>query len=163
MRKADKILNHLLKPFSKDLQKARCLRQIISLLPKNYKKFVSKGAIKNNTLFLEVTHPAIRKEIYFNQQTIKYIINTLKLYRLKVKLSPPIKGIQIIKVIQPPCKGIEIKMIKTFYKYKPLKKEIIKTITFPQKSAKGEFKIKAKNPKITKKFEEIKTILKERG
>jgi hypothetical protein len=163
MKKADKILNHLLKPFSKDLQKARCLRQIISLLPKNYKKFVSKGAIKNNTLFLEVTHPAIRKEIYFNQQTIKYIINTLKLYKLRIKTSPPLKGIQIIKIIQPPCKGVEIKMVKTFYKYKPLKKKTTKTIIFPLKSAKGEFEIRAKNPKIAKKFEEIKAILKERS
>ncbi len=140
MKKANEILKHLLKPFDNELNKSRCLRKIIALMPQNYKKYVKKISYKGAILYIEVSHPALKTEIFYNRDKIFLIIK--QMHRLNI------------------CKNINPTKIVTLYKYTPLPKPL-KEIKFYLKEVK-DFEIKAKNPHIKKKFEEIKKILKER-
>ncbi len=137
MKKANEIISHLLKPFDNKLNKYRCLRKIISLMPQNYKKYISKMVYKGDTLYIFVSHPALRQEIFYKRKMIFEIISLMHK-----------SGI---------CSQINPKKIVTNYKYTPLPKPP-KDIKFYFKKA-GDFKINAKNEQIRKKFEEIKAIL----
>ncbi len=138
MKKADEIITHLLKPFEKKVNIHRCLRKIISLMPQNYKKYITQMSYKGETLYIKVSHPALRQEIFFKRNMIFSIINTLHSHGM--------------------CKEINPKKIYTDYKYsKPPQPP--KEIKFYIKNV-NDFEIKAKNPDIRKKFEEIKKILK---
>ena len=138
MKKADEIITHLLKPFENKVNTHRCLRKIISLMPQNYKKYITQMSYKGDVLYIKVSHPALRQEIFYKKNLIFSIIKTLHSCGMCLEINP--------------------KRIVTDYKYvKPPKPP--KEIKFYLKTAK-DFEIKAKDPKIIKKFEEIKEILK---
>ena len=138
MKKASEIITHILKPFENKIVIHRCLRKIISLLPQNYKKYITQISYKGEVLYIKVSHPALRQEIYYKRDLIFSIIKTLHSYNM--------------------CKDLNPKKIITDYKYqKPPKPP--KEIKFYIKKA-DDFEIKAKNPEIIKHFEEIKKILK---
>jgi hypothetical protein len=138
MKKANEILNHLLSPFNDKLNQKRCLKKIISLMPRNYNKYIISYTLKGDTLYINVSHPAMRQEIFYNKHIIFSIIKTFH------------------KANQ--CLEINPKKIVTFYKYTP-KPKPPKDIKFYIKEA-GNFEIKTKNKNLKKKFEEIKKILK---
>jgi hypothetical protein len=141
MKKASEIITHVLKPFENKISLHRCLRKIISLMPENYKKYITQISYKGDVLYIKVSHPALRQEIFYKRNLIFSIIKTLHTYNL--------------------CNNINPKKIITDYQYKkPLKPP--KEIKFYLKKA-NDFEIKAKNPEIIKKFEEIKKILKEKS
>jgi hypothetical protein len=107
-------------------------------MPQNYKKYIKKITYKGTVLYIEVSHPALRNEIFYNRDKIFSIIK--QMHKLNM------------------CKEINPVKIITSYKYTPPKKPP-KEIKFYLKKAK-DFEIKAKNPKIRAKFEEIKNLLK---
>jgi len=138
MKKAKEILNHLLSPYSDKLNEKRCLKKIIALMPRNYNKYITSYNLKGEILYINVSHPAIKQEIFYNKNLIFSIIKTLHQANLCLKINP--------------------KKIVTIYKYqKPT--QSLKEIKFYLKEA-GNFEIKAKKEEIRKKFEEIKKILK---
>jgi hypothetical protein len=139
MKTAKDILNHLLNPYNNKLQEKRCLKKIIALMPRNYNKYIISCFLKGEILYINVSHPALRGEIFYNKNIIFSIIKTLH------------------KANQ--CLNINPKKIVTIYKYKKISKPP-KEIKFYLKKA-GNFKIKAKKEDLRKKFEEIKNILKE--
>jgi hypothetical protein len=138
MKTAKEILTHLLKPFENKLNQKRCLKKIISLIPRNYNKYIISYTLKGDTLYINVSHPAMRQEIFYNKHIIFSIIKTFH------------------KANQ--CLDVNPKKIVTFYKYIPPTKPP-KEIKFYIKEA-GDFEIKAKNENIKNKFKEIKNILK---
>jgi hypothetical protein len=138
MKTAKDILNHLLNPYSEKIDEKRCLKKIIALMPRNYNKYISSTYLKGDILYINVSHPALRQEIFYNKNIIFSIIKSFH------------------KANQ--CLNINPKKIVTMYKYKKDQKPN-KEIKFYIKEA-GEFEIKAKNEKIRKKFEEIKELLK---
>jgi hypothetical protein len=138
MKTAKDILNHLLNPYSEKIDEKRCLKKIIALMPRNYNKYISSTYLKGDILYINVSHPALRQEIFYNKNIIFSIIKSFH------------------KANQ--CLNINTKKIVTMYKYKKDQKPN-KEIKFYIKEA-GEFEIKAKNEKIRKKFEEIKELLK---
>ena len=137
MKKANEILKHLLHPFNDKLQEKRCLKKIISLLPPKYNKYITNSFIKGDILYINVSHPALRQEIFYNKNLIFSIIKTFH------------------KAGE--CLSINPKKVVTNYKYqkKPLPPKFTK---FYIKEA-GKFEIKAKNEEIKKKFEEIKNLI----
>ena len=137
MKKAKDILKHLLNPYSEKLNEKRCLKKIIALMTRNYNKYITSSILKGDILYINVSHPAIKQEIYYNKNIIFSIIKTLHKANLCLKINP--------------------KKIITIYKYqKPSSPP--KEIKFYLKEA-GNFEIKAKNEEIRKKFEEIRKIL----
>jgi len=138
MKKASDILNHLLSPYENKLSVHRCLRKIISLMPQKYKKYILSSSIKGEVLYLKVSHPAIKQEIFYKRALIFELIKMLKQSGY--------------------CKSVEIKKIVTIHKYTPPPKPP-KELKFYIKKV-DDFEIKAKDEKIRKKFEEIKEALK---
>ncbi len=138
MKKANTIIEHLLSPYKDKLQQERCLKKIIALLPQKYNKYIISAHLKGEFLIINVSHPAIKQELFYNKNLIFSIINTMHSANM--------------------CKEITPKKIITNYKYKP-KPKPPKEIKFYLKEAK-DFEIKAKNPKIRIHFEKIKKILK---
>jgi len=138
MKKANEIINHLLSPYSDKLDQQRCLKKIISLLPPKYNKYITSARLKGEILFINVSHQAVKQELYYNKNLIFSIINTMKNANL--------------------CTFINPKKIVTNYKYspKPIPPKIYKFYIKPA----GNFEIKAKKREIKEKFEEIKDLLK---
>ncbi|WP_024788995.1 DciA family protein [Lebetimonas sp. JH292] len=137
MKKAKDILKHLFNPFNDKLQEKRCLKKIIALMPRKYNKYITSYSLKGEILYINVSHPALRQEIFYNKNIIFSIIKTLH------------------KANQ--CNSINPKKIVTFYKYqKPLAPP--KEIKFYIKEA-GKFEIKTKKENLRKKFEEIKNLI----
>jgi len=141
MKKSDEIIAHILKPFNEKIQIHRCLKKIISLMPKNYQNFIQSIYYKNQALHIYVTHPAIKQEIFYNRKIIFSIIKTMHNHNI--------------------CKEIDVKNIYTHYRYKktpPPPKEIKLFL----KEAK-DFEIKSKNEEIKKIFEEIREIIRKKS
>jgi hypothetical protein len=137
MKNVKEILNHLLNPYNDKLQEKRCLKKIISLMPRNYNKYISSTYLKGEILYINVSHPALKQEIFYNKNIIFSIIKTLH------------------KANQ--CLNINPKKIVTMYKYKKIPKPP-KEIKFYIKEA-GNFEIKVKKEELRKKFEEIKNLI----
>ena len=137
MKKASEIISHLFEPFNDKIAKHRCLKKIISLMPPKYKKFIISINHKGEILYINVSHPAIRQELFYKRNEILSIIKTMHKYGM--------------------CKEIAVSKIITNYKYSPIPKPP-KEIKFYLKNA-TTFENRAKNPKIKKLFEEIKEIL----
>jgi len=138
MKKSDEIIAHILKPFENKIKIHHCLKKIISLMPPKYKKFISSLYYKGEVLYINVTHPAIRQELFYKREEIFSIIKTMHNYGI--------------------CENIKVSKIITNYKYSPPPKPP-KDIKFYLKKAK-DFEIRAKNPEIKKIFEEIRENLK---
>ena len=140
MKKANEIISHILEPFNEKIQIHRCLKKIITLMPPKYKKFINSINYKGEILYIRVSHPAIRQELFYKRKEIFSIIKTMHNHGI--------------------CQNIKVSKIVTDYKYSPPK--IPKEIKFYLKNAK-DFENKAKNPKIKKIFEEIKEIISDRN
>ncbi len=141
MKKANQIINHLFKPLSPRLNKYRCLKKIISLLPENYNKYISYVNLKGDTLIIGVSHSAMQKIIYYNQDTIFFIKESLK--------------------ENNECKDVEFTKIRTFFKYKKLNKKEKKIPNYLLKKPKGTFK--NQSSKFKDIFEEIREIINDRN
>ena len=137
MKKASEIINHILEPFNDKIQIHRCLKKIISLMPPKYKNFILSMSYKGEILYIKVSHPAIRQELFYKKNEILTIIKTMHNHGI--------------------CKEIKVSRIITDFKYAPSPK-IPKEIKFYLKNAK-DFENRAKNPKIRKIFDEIKEII----
>ena len=80
MKKANEIISHLFEPFNDKIQIHRCLRKIISLMPPKYKKFIISINYKGKILYIKVSHPAIRQELFYKRNEILSIIKTMHNY-----------------------------------------------------------------------------------
>jgi hypothetical protein len=138
MKKAKEIINHILCPYSDKLSTQRCLKKIISLLPPKYNNYITSCRLKGEILFINVSHQAIKQELFYNKSIIFSIIKTMHSAGM--------------------CKEINPKKIITNYKYSP-KPKPLPVYKFYIKPA-GDFEIKARKKKIREKFEEIKALLK---
>ena len=138
MKKANEIISHILSPYSDKLSTQRCLKKIISLLPSKYNKYITSCRLKGEILFINVSHQAVKQELYYNKNLIFSIIKTM--HNANV------------------CKNINPKKVVTNYKYEP-KPKPPSVYKFYIKPA-GNFEIKAKKKEIKEKFEEIKKLLK---
>ena len=137
MKKASEIINHILEPFNEKIQIHRCLKKIISLMPPKYKKFIMYMSYKGGILYIKVSHPAIRQELFYKRNEILSIIKTMHNHGI--------------------CKDIKVSKIITDFKYSPPLKTF-KEVKFYLKNAK-DFENRAKNPKIKQIFDEIKEII----
>jgi len=124
-------------PFKDKMDIHRCLGKIISLMPPKYKKFITSIKYKGEVLYIRVSHPAIRQELYYKKDEIFSIIKMMHNHGI--------------------CKEIKPKKLYTDYQYKKI--EIPKEIKFYVQNAK-HFENKAKNPEIKKLFEELRGCFK---
>jgi hypothetical protein len=83
MKKASMILSHLSsQPQFKSLKRQECYQKYIKLLSHKWQKAIAFVYIKDDTLFIAVTHPGFKMELNYNRDLLKSLLiqlNTLDL------------------------------------------------------------------------------------
>lgn len=109
------------------------INRLINAIPLNISRGIKFGYIRNDTLFLVLTHPVFKSEFMYNKPIIKSISKEV---------------------------GIEVKDINCFVTNIIDKKEIIKEIELYKERSYGIFENKASNEEIFKAFERIRETIK---
>ena len=145
MKKASSILSHLSnQPQFKFLKQQVCYKKYISLLTPKYQKAIAFIYIKDETLFIAVTHPGFKMELNYNRDLLKSILTQLG-------------------STDTECEMMQATNVVVFHsKYHPVEKEKkdITTIPYYNELASSEFEIQSDNEELIKKFEQIKEQIK---
>jgi len=146
MKNASTILSHLSnQPQFKYLKQENCHKKYIALLSTKWQKAIAFIYIKNNTLFIAVTHPGFKMELNYNRDLL---ISVLK---------------QFIS-LNDNCKKMHADKAIIFHsKYKSIIKEASDESTVPYYSelASSNFNIKSSDPELQKKFVQIQETIKD--
>ena len=145
MKKASSILSHLSnQPQFKFLKQQVCYKKYISLLTPKYQKAIAFIYIKNDTLFIAVTHPGFKMELNYNRDLLKSVLTQLGNHNTE-------------------CEMMQAKDVVIFHsKYHPVKKEHVDVSTVPyyNELASIDFDIESEDTEIIAKFEQIKEQIK---
>ena len=75
------ILSHLSsQPQFKSLKRQECYQKYINLLSQKWQKAVAFVYIKDETLFIAVTHPGFKMELNYNRDLLKSLLTQLNTY-----------------------------------------------------------------------------------
>jgi len=81
MKKAHSILSHLSSlPQFKVLKRQECYQKYINLLSPKWQKAIAFIYIKEETLFIAVTHPGFKMELNYNRDLLKSLLIQLNTY-----------------------------------------------------------------------------------
>jgi len=144
MKSANSILQHIHQlPEFKPLQTHYCYQKFISLLNPRYQKAIAFVYIRQNTLFIALSHPGFKMELHYNQDLLKNLLTLLSNQDKR-------------------CKRVKADKIVLFNsKYRSIIKQNHKEDTVPHYSemALGEFTIKSKDWQIVDAFNRIKASI----
>jgi hypothetical protein len=146
MKKASVILSHLSnQPQFRYLKQENCYKKYISLLGKKWQKAVAFIYIKNDTLFIAVTHPGFKMELNYNRDLLKSLLTQ-------------------IASLDPECQMMQADKIVVFHsKYRSIIKEEpeITTVPYYNELSSAQFDLDDMDSEIQEKFQETKAIIKE--
>ena len=141
MKKANSILSHILcLPQFKILKSHYCYQKFISLLTPRFQKAIAFVYIRQDTLFVAISHPGFKMELNYNKDLLKSLLSML------AKQDEKCKSIKVDKVILFNSKHYSI--IK-----EPTKEE---TIPYYEEMSDGEFEIESEDNDIIEAFEKIR-------
>ncbi len=146
MKKASIILSHLAqKPQFRYLKQGGCYKKYISLLSAKWQKAIAFVYIRENTLFVALTHPGFKMELNYNKDLLISLLKQLSTFDEKCKILSATKVVIFLS------------------KYKSLKKSEAPVITVPyyDELATPNFDIKSKDEELKKRFKQIQNIIKE--
>ncbi|SFZ97616.1 hypothetical protein MNB_SV-5-580 [hydrothermal vent metagenome] len=142
------ILSHLTnQPQFKYLKQESCFSKYISLLSAKWQKAIAFMYIKNDTLFIAVTHPGFKMELHYNRDLLKSILTQLSSYDKE-------------------CEMLKVDKIAIFHsKYRPVEKEEknISTVPYYTELATASFNIENIDQDLKEKFKETKTLIEEQN
>ncbi len=145
MKKASIILSHLTnQPQFKVLKQESCYKKYISLLGTKWQKAIAFIYIKNDTLFVAVTHPGFKMELNYNRDLLKSVLTQLS-------------------SLDSACEMMKADKVVVFHsKYRSIVKEVPEESTVPyyNELASSEFVIENQDEEIKEKFEQIKAQIK---
>ncbi|HFQ62059.1 MAG TPA: hypothetical protein ENK39_07170 [Epsilonproteobacteria bacterium] len=145
MKKASSILSHLRnQPQFKFLKQQVCYKKYLALLTPKYQKAIAFIYIKNETLFIAVTHPGFKMELNYNRDLLKSVLTQLSSHDTE-------------------CEMMQAKDVIIFHsKYHPVEKEkiAISTVPYYNELASSEFEIQSEDSELIVKFEQIKEQIK---
>ena len=146
MKKASIILSHLSnQPQFKVLKQESCYKKYLSLLGAKWQKAIAFIYIKENTLFLAVTHPGFKMELNYNKDLLRSVLTQLS-------------------SIDSACKMLKADKVVVFHsKYRSIVKDLPEESTVPyyNERASSEFLIENKDEDLKEKFEQIKAQIKQ--
>jgi hypothetical protein len=146
MKKVSIILSHLAnQPQFKFLKQESCNKKYISLLSAKWQKAIAFIYIRDNTLFVAVTHPGFKMELNYNKDLLITILKQLSSY-------------------DKSCKKMSADSVIVFHsKYRSIVKEKKKEETVPyyDELSTPYFDIKSNDSELKEKFEEIQKSIKE--
>ena len=143
MKKANMILSHLSSlPQFKVLKRQECYQKYISLLSPKWQKAVAFVYVKDETLFIAVTHPGFKMELNYNRDLLKSLLIQLNTHDMHCKML------------------IATKVIIFHSKYYAMPEEKTSYLSVPhyQERAEGTFNT-PDDPSLKESFERIKAII----
>jgi hypothetical protein len=145
MKNAHTILSNLQgQPQFRYLKRHECYQKYIRLLSPKYQKAIAFVYIKQNTLFIAVTHPGFKMELNYNKEVLKDILSQF------VQMEKNCSMLQADKVVIFHSK---------FHKV-PDQTENASTVPHYYELAEGEFEVCTEDSRLKEKFEAIKTSIK---
>ncbi len=144
MKKAHVILSHLSnQPQFRFLKQQACYQKYIKLLGGKYQKAIAFVYIKNETLFVAVTHPGFKMELNYNKDLLKSVLTQLTIHDNE-------------------CTMMKADKVVIFHsKYHPVAKveEAITTVPYYNERASSEFEIETEDKELKEKFEAIQKVI----
>jgi len=134
------ILSHLSsQPQFKSLKRQACYEKYIRLLSNKWQKAVAFVYIKDETLFIAVTHPGFKMELNYNKDLLKSLLTQLSTHDKSCEM------MQAQKVV----------IFHSKYYAMPEKKTSYVTVPHYHERAKGDFDT-PEDRELKEKFEHIK-------
>ena len=141
MKQASAIISHIRNlPEFKLLKKHYCYQKFISLLSPRFQKAIAFVYVKEETLFVALSHPGFKMELNYNKNSLKEILTML------AKVDRKCETMKASKVILFNSKHLSI--IK--------EKKIESTVPYYEEMAWGEFEIKSEDKELQEMFYKIK-------
>jgi len=141
MKKASTILSHIYTlPEFKLLKSHYCYQKFISLLNPRFKKAIAFVYVRDDTLFVALSHPGFKMELNYNKDLLKSLLSML------AKSDEKCKNMQASKVVLFNSKHLSI-----------IKEEVLEsTVPYYSEMALGEFTIESKDKELLEAFNKIK-------
>jgi len=144
MKQAHTIISHISNlPQFKLLKKHYCYQKFLSLLNPRFKKAIAFVYLKEDTLFVALSHPGFKMELNYNKDLLKSLLTIL------AKGDEKCKQMRASNVILFNSKHISI--IK--------EKKIVSTVPYYQEMAHGEFVVKSEDKELLEAFKKIRTSI----
>ncbi len=144
MKKAYTILSHLIdQPQFRFLKQQACYQKYIKLLGSKYQKAIAFVYIKNETLFVAVTHPGFKMELNYNRDLLKSVLTQLS-------------------SLDNECELMKADKVVVFHsKYHPVTKvpDDISTVPYYHERASSDFEIETEDEALKEKFEDIQKVI----
>jgi len=139
------ILSHLsTQPQFKYLKQEGCYQKYISLLGAKWQKAVAFIYIKNDTLFVAVTHPGFKMELHYNRDLLKSLLTQMA-------------------SLDPECKMMCADKVVVFHsKYRSVVKDegAVSTVPYYSELSSADFALEGLSEELKAKFEETKELIK---
>lgn len=140
MKQANVILSHIRTlPQFKVLKRHYCYQKYLSLLNPRFRKAVAFIYVRDNTLFVALSHPGFKMELNYNKDLLKILLDML------VTSDEKCKGMKASKVVLFNSKHLSI--IK--------KEQIASTVPHYKEMALGNFTIESKDEALISAFKKI--------
>jgi len=137
------ILSHLSsQPQFKSLKRQECYQKYINLLSQKWQKAVAFVYIKDDTLFIAVTHPGFKMDLNYNRDLLKSLLTQLNTYDCN-------------------CQSMTAEKVVIFhskYHAMPEEKVSISTVPYYHERSSGTFSLPT-DKTLKKTFERIQALI----
>ena len=141
MKKANTILSHIhALPQFKVLKSHYCYQKFISILSPKFKKAIAFVYVRDETLFVALSHPGFKMELNYNKDLLKDLL------RMLAKTDEKCKTLQASKVVLFNSKHLSI--IK--------KEKITSMVPYYKERSLGNFTIETQDKELFEAFNKIK-------
>jgi hypothetical protein len=144
MKRANTILSHIQNlPEFRLLKSHYCYQKFISLLSPRFQKAIAFVYIRNETLFVALSHPGFKMELNYNKDLLKSLLSLL------IKSDEKCKKLKATKVV----------FFNSRHNNITKQKKISTTTPHYSEMALGEFSIVCEDRELQNLFEKIKTSI----
>lgn len=145
MKQANIILSHIQSlPQFKLLKRHTCYQKFISMLSPKFQKAIAFVYVRDDTLFVALSHPGFKMELNYNKDLFKSLLSML------AKQDEKCQNISVSKVVLFNAKNHLFSQNKPLYNSIPHYKEM----------ALGKFNIQSSDEELQKSFEKIRKSIK---
>jgi hypothetical protein len=144
MKKAHSILSHILHlPQFKSLKSHYCYQKFISLLSPRFQKAIAFVYVRQETLFVALSHPGFKMELNYNKDLLKNLLTML------AKQDEKCKSLKVSKVVLFNSKQ------QSVFK----EKKVEETVPHYDEMSFGVFSILSEDRELKEAFEKIRASI----
>jgi len=141
MKQANTILSHIQSlPQFKLLKSHYCYQKFISLLSPKFQKAIAFVYVRDETLFVALSHPGFKMELNYNKDLLKNLLSIL------AKQDEKCQNMKAEKVVLFNSKHHKFSKNKSTYN----------SVPYYQEMALGEFSIQSDDEELKKAFEKVR-------